>query len=121
MPHGAARAGVQQIDHSRGGPAGIAGFQGAATAQRVSKALLFQERDHAVVLRALAGGALPTPRSTLDTILRRERWHVRGTGWIGYKAHFTETCTTRAEDDPGLVVPPIPRMRGRLGYGPCGP
>ena len=42
-----------------------------------------EERDHAVILRALAGGTLPTPRSTLDTILRRERWHVRGTGWIG--------------------------------------
>jgi VIT1/CCC1 family predicted Fe2+/Mn2+ transporter len=26
---------------------------------------------------------MPTPRSTLDTILRRERWHVRGSGWIG--------------------------------------
>ena len=26
---------------------------------------------------------MPTPRSALDTILRRERWHVRGTGWIG--------------------------------------
>jgi vacuolar iron transporter family protein len=42
-----------------------------------------EERDHAVILRTLAGGNLPTPRSTLDTILRRERWHVRGTGWIG--------------------------------------
>src|SRR5436190_5930883 len=42
-----------------------------------------EERDHAVILRTLAGGALPSPRSTLDTILRRERWHVRGTGWIG--------------------------------------
>ena len=30
-----------------------------------------------------AGGKIPTPRSTLDTILGRERWHVRGTGWIG--------------------------------------
>ena len=36
-----------------------------------------------MILRTLAGGAMPTPRSTLDTILRRERWHVRGTGWIG--------------------------------------
>ena len=44
---------------------------------------MLEERDHAVVLRTLAGGAMPTPRSTLDTILRRERWHVRGTGWIG--------------------------------------
>jgi VIT1/CCC1 family predicted Fe2+/Mn2+ transporter/rubrerythrin len=42
-----------------------------------------EERDHAIVLRALAGGAAPTPRSALDLILRRERWHVRGTGWIG--------------------------------------
>jgi VIT1/CCC1 family predicted Fe2+/Mn2+ transporter/rubrerythrin len=42
-----------------------------------------EERDHAVILRTLAGGAAPTPRSALDSILRRERWHVRGTGWIG--------------------------------------
>src|SRR5262245_55801192 len=42
-----------------------------------------EERDHAVILRTLAGGSMPTPRSTLDSILRRERWHVRGTGWIG--------------------------------------
>ena len=44
---------------------------------------MLEERDHAVILRTLAGGAIPTPRSTLDSILRRERWHVRGTGWIG--------------------------------------
>ena len=44
---------------------------------------MLEERDHAVVLRTLAGGKIPTPRSTLDTILGRERWHVRGTGWIG--------------------------------------
>lgn len=44
---------------------------------------MHEERDHATILRGLAGGALPTPRSTLDTILHRERWHVRGTGWIG--------------------------------------
>jgi VIT1/CCC1 family predicted Fe2+/Mn2+ transporter/rubrerythrin len=49
----------------------------------IAEEAMLEERDHAVVLRALAGGALPTPRSTLDTILRRERWHVRGTGWIG--------------------------------------
>jgi VIT1/CCC1 family predicted Fe2+/Mn2+ transporter len=35
------------------------------------------------VLRTLAGGSIPSARSTLDSILRRERWHVRGTGWIG--------------------------------------
>jgi VIT1/CCC1 family predicted Fe2+/Mn2+ transporter len=51
--------------------------------RQIAEEAMLEERDHAVVLRTLAGGSLPTPRSTLDTILRRERWHVRGTGWIG--------------------------------------
>jgi VIT1/CCC1 family predicted Fe2+/Mn2+ transporter/rubrerythrin len=51
--------------------------------RRIAEQAKVDEADHAVILRTLAGGALPTPRSTLDTILRRERWHVRGTGWIG--------------------------------------
>jgi vacuolar iron transporter family protein len=50
--------------------------------RKVAEDALKEERDHAVVLRALAG-PLPGPRTVLDTILRRERWHVRGTGWIG--------------------------------------
>ena len=53
------------------------------TDRRIAEDAMLDERDHAVILRTLAGGAIPTPRSTLDTILRRERWHVRGTGWIG--------------------------------------
>src|ERR687886_1087391 len=53
------------------------------TDRRIAEEAMLEERDHAVVLRTLAGGSLPSPRSTLDTILRRERWHVRGTGWIG--------------------------------------
>jgi vacuolar iron transporter family protein len=53
------------------------------TDRRIAEEAMVDERDHAVVLRTLAGGALPTPRSTLESILRRERWHVRGTGWIG--------------------------------------
>jgi VIT1/CCC1 family predicted Fe2+/Mn2+ transporter len=52
-------------------------------ARQIAEDAKAEERDHAVVLRTLAGGAIPTPRSTLDTILHRERWHVRGTGWIG--------------------------------------
>jgi len=51
--------------------------------RRIAEEAMADERDHAVVLRTLAGGSLPTPRSTLESILRRERWHVRGTGWIG--------------------------------------
>ena len=51
--------------------------------RRIAEEAMLEERDHAVVLRTLAGGKIPTPRSTLDTILGRERWHVRGAGWIG--------------------------------------
>jgi len=51
--------------------------------RQIAEEAMHEERDHAVVLRTLSGGGIPTPRSTLDTILRRERWHVQGTGWIG--------------------------------------
>src|SRR5229473_1217535 len=51
--------------------------------RQIAEEAMHEERDHAIVLRTLAGGAIPTPRSALDTILRRERWHVRGHGWIG--------------------------------------
>jgi VIT1/CCC1 family predicted Fe2+/Mn2+ transporter/rubrerythrin len=51
--------------------------------RKIAEDAMLEERDHAVILRTLASGALPSPRSALDTILRRERWHVRGHGWIG--------------------------------------
>jgi len=51
--------------------------------KRIAEEAKLEEADHAIILRGLAGGTMPTPRSALDTILRRERWHVRGTGWIG--------------------------------------
>ena len=51
--------------------------------RQIAEEAMLEERDHAVILRTLAGGKMPTPRSTLDAILHRERWHVRGAGWIG--------------------------------------
>lgn len=51
--------------------------------RRIAEEAKLEEADHAVILRGLAGGSMPTPRSALDSILHRERWHVRGTGWIG--------------------------------------
>ncbi len=53
------------------------------TDRRIAEEAMLEEREHAIVLRNLAGGSMPTSRSALDTILRRERWHVRGSGWIG--------------------------------------
>ena len=51
--------------------------------RQIAEDAMLEERDHSVVLRTLAGGAAPTPRSRLDSILGRERWHVRSHGWIG--------------------------------------
>ena len=48
--------------------------------RQIAEEAMLEERDHAVILHTLAGGALPSPRTALDTILRRERWHKRGTG-----------------------------------------
>ena len=53
------------------------------TDRQIAQDAMHEERDHAVVLRTLAGGNIPTARTALDALLGRERWHVRGTGWIG--------------------------------------
>jgi vacuolar iron transporter family protein len=51
--------------------------------RRIAEDAKVDEADHAIILRTLAGGPIPSARTALDSILRRERWHVRGTGWIG--------------------------------------
>ena len=51
--------------------------------RKIAEDAKFEERDHAVDPPHAGRRPVPTPRSTLDSILRRERWHVRGTGWIG--------------------------------------
>ena len=53
------------------------------TDRQIAREAMVEERDHAATLRTLAGGTMPTPRSALETILRRERWHVHGSGWVG--------------------------------------
>src|SRR5256714_6407710 len=51
--------------------------------RKLAEEAMVEERDHADVLRAHAGGKNLTPRSTLDTISGRGRRHRRGPGWIG--------------------------------------
>src|SRR6185436_17295369 len=41
--------------------------------RKIAEEAMLEERDHAVVLRTLAGGSIPSARSTLDSILGRER------------------------------------------------
>lgn len=59
----------------------VAGFTDPAD-RAVASEVGREEREHARTLHALAGPA-PSPNTVLDSILRRERWHVRGTGWVG--------------------------------------
>jgi VIT1/CCC1 family predicted Fe2+/Mn2+ transporter/rubrerythrin len=51
--------------------------------RRIAEEAKIEEREHGAMLRWLAGEPMPTPRSALDSILSRERWHARGSGWIG--------------------------------------
>ena len=42
-----------------------------------------EEKAHARILHTMAGGSPSLgPRGVLDTILKRERWHGRGGGWV---------------------------------------
>lgn len=59
-----------------------------ALADPVSTAILEQvipdEEAHAARLQAMAGEAVAGPKSKLDALLSREKWHAGGTGtWIG--------------------------------------
>jgi vacuolar iron transporter family protein len=49
-------------------------------AQRFLREAALEEKAHARVLNTMAPP--PGPRSVLDTILRRERWHGRGGSWV---------------------------------------
>ena len=65
-----------------------------------------------VIRREASEQGLPPGRSKLVSPydLDARYSEKRGTGWVGYKAHFTETCTTAAEDDPDTGRPPTPNL-----------
>lgn len=75
----------------------------------IARQAMDEERDHATTLRMLAGPA-PTPRVLLDSILQRERWHVRGTGWIGDAIYGVN-------DGLGAVFGIVSGMAGYTGGG----
>ena len=65
-----------------------------------------------VIRREATDQGLPPGRSTLVSPydLDARYSEKRGTGWVGYKAHFTETCTTAAEHDPDTGRPTAPNL-----------
>jgi len=64
------------------------------------------------VIRRESEQGLPPGRSKLVSPydLDARYSEKRGKGWTGYKAHFTETCTTAAEDDPDTGRPAAPNL-----------
>src|SRR5438045_4422064 len=49
--------------------------------QEVLRTSALEDKAHARALTAMAGPPV-NPKSTLDTILKRERWHGRGGSWV---------------------------------------
>jgi hypothetical protein len=64
------------------------------------------------VIRRETEQGLPPGRSKLVSPydLHARYSEKRGTGWTGYKAHFTETCSTAAEHDPDTGRPTAPNL-----------
>ena len=65
-----------------------------------------------VIRREATEQGLPPGRLTLVSPydLDARYSEKRGKGWTGYKAHFTETCATPAEDDPETGRPQTPNL-----------
>src|SRR4029077_19154889 len=53
---------------------------GEQDVQEFLRTSALEEKAHARALNAMTGP--PNPRSALDTILKRERWHGRGGSWV---------------------------------------
>jgi hypothetical protein len=65
-----------------------------------------------VTRREATEQGLPPGRSTLVSPydLHARYSEKRGKGWVGYKAHLTETCSTPADDDPDTGRPAAPNL-----------
>jgi transposase len=65
-----------------------------------------------VIRREATEQGLPPGRLTLVSPydLDARYSEKRGKGWTGYKAHFTETCATPADDDPETGRPAAPNL-----------
>jgi transposase len=65
-----------------------------------------------VVRREASEHGLPPGRATIvspyDTDARYSE--KRGKSWLGYKVHFSETCSDAADDDPGAGRPAAPNL-----------
>ncbi len=73
---------------------------------------VIDEHGEKVVRREASEHGLPPGRlrlvSPYDTDARYSE--KRGKGWLGYKVHFSETCSEAADDDPTTGLPEAPNL-----------
>jgi transposase len=73
---------------------------------------VIDEHGEKVVRREASEHGLPPGRlclvSPYDTDARYSE--KRGKGWLGYKVHFSETCSEAADDDPATGLPEAPNL-----------
>ncbi|MGH3301918.1 MAG: transposase, partial [Streptosporangiaceae bacterium] len=101
--------------HEPGAPGWLAGLPALETLRQVWIQQYYRvtdERGEQVIRREASEHGLPPGRlaivSPYDTDARYSE--KRGKGWTGYKAHFTETCSRAADDDPDTGRPAAPNL-----------
>jgi hypothetical protein len=111
------RDGYRLLDavYATGAPAWLAELPAVEALRRIWVQQYYRVLDttgEKVIRREASEQGLPPGRSTLVSPydLDARYSEKRGTGWVGYKAHFTETCTTAAEDDPDTGQPATPNL-----------
>src|SRR5207244_11934098 len=81
-------------------------FAGEKEVQEFLRKSALEEKAHARALNAMAPSV--SPRTALDKILKRERWHERGGSWVADAIYG-------ANDGLGAVFGKIGRASGREG------
>ena len=112
------RDGYRLLDavYATGAPAWLRELPAVETLRRIWVQQYYRvidgDGDGGKVIRRESEQGLPPGRSKLVSPydLDARYSEKRGTGWTGYKAHFTETCTTAAEDDPDTGRPAAPNL-----------
>ena len=101
--------------YAAGAPAWLAELPAVETLRRIWVQQYYRVIDGAgeqVIRREATEQGLPPGRSRLVSPydLDARYSEKRGTGWTGYKAHLTETCSTSGEDDPDTGRPAVPNL-----------
>ena len=113
------RDGYRLLEAVYAGPAGgapvwLAELPAVVALRRIWVQQYYRVRDtHGEkVIRREAEHGLPPGQHLLVSPYDLDARHSekRGMRWTGYKAHFTETCSTRAQDDPDTARPATPNL-----------